>query len=238
MLVLTHGGADEPASNTPRAHRRCARNGFRARRPSRVRRDDHDERRRSRSGRRTHPDERWRNPSVPRDAREGGQGQRQAALGDPRDSRNLRRARAHPRRLPKAREEGLLRRGARALRPAGRRFEAPRYRRDSRSRRQGARRAGAFRSRRHGSVGKQHAKRRRFEARHHGILLGRTHHVALLGAQLEAQGRRRLVRKTHGRQGRSPPAPSRSKSATRSTRPCSASTARRIRAFLSTPSRR
>ena len=154
------------------------------------------------------------------------------------DSRDLRGARAHPRRLPKAREEGLLRRGARALRPAGRRFEAPRYRRDSRSRRQGARRAGAFRSRRHRCVGQQHQERRRFEARHHGILLGRTRHVALLGAQHEAQGRGRLVRKTHGRQGRSPPAATASKSAARSTLPCSASTARRIRASLSTRSRR
>ncbi len=102
-------------------------------------------------------------------------------------------AAASPGRLPGRR--------AGAVRPPGRRVEDHRHPGDHRQGGlQGARRAGDGRPRRDGRLGQEGRQGRHGEARHHRLLLGRPHRLAVRGAQQGPEGGRGLVRPAGRRQ--------------------------------------
>ena len=110
----------------------------------------------------------------------------QAVPGRPGRAGDLRRPRAHQGHLPPARQARLPGRRARAVRPPGRRVEDHRHPGDHHEGRlQGARRAGDVRPRRDRRLGQGERQGRHGEARHHRLLLGRPHRLAVRGAQPE-----------------------------------------------------
>ena len=117
---------------------------------------------------------------------------------------------------------------------AGRRVEDHRHQGDHlQGRLQGPRRPGDVGPRRDGRLGQEERQGRHGEARHHRLLLGRPHRLAVRGPQQGPQGRRGLVRPAGRRQPTTCTPRTRSTWSARSRPRCWACTAAPTRAFRS-----